>query len=75
MSGPRGQGASLRDVTAEAHPTFETLLASLLGSDGRRRRQKRKSGYVARDVIQSESNTLERRESSGGDRFQSNANC
>jgi hypothetical protein len=70
MSGPRGQDTSLVDGTAEAHPTLDRAETGLPGAARRRRETKRVSGYVARDVIQSESKTLERTKAQEGIGFE-----
>jgi hypothetical protein len=70
MSSPRGQGTSLVDATAETHPTLDRAETGLPGAARRRRETKRMSGYVARNVIPSESKTLERTEAQEGIGFE-----
>jgi hypothetical protein len=67
MSFPRGMGTSLMEETAVAHPVLDLLLVGLPMTSRRRfTGTKRRSGDVARDVLQSESNTLERRKAQEG---------
>jgi hypothetical protein len=74
MSSPRGRGTSLVDATAEAHPGFDLVVSGLPGSFQEEAGTKRVSGYVARDVIPSESETLERTKAQEGIDFMAGLN-